>query len=205
MAVSFCLNRPAGAAFLEFFFDYAHQNRKTYPYPQSAPPSLFFLRSRTPSMTTLALLSLDRQLLAFLQEDPRMSLATLAEKANSSISPCWRRVKRMEEAGLIRGYRMELDRRALGLGIDGYLFVKIASHHETQALEFERALAPIEQVLSCQILSGQEDYLLRVVERDLDSFALFMRKVIAGLPHVREVRSMLIMQTVKESGRLPLL
>ncbi|MGA7778051.1 MAG: Lrp/AsnC family transcriptional regulator [Paraburkholderia sp.] len=147
---------------------------------------------------------LDRSILACLQDDPRISMATLAEKTNSSVSPCWRRVKRLEETGLIAGYHMDLNRRALGFGIDSFLFVKLTSHHERQTLEFERAVEPIEQVLSCHILSGQEDYLLRVVERDLDSFALFMRKVIAGLPHVREVRSALIMQTIKESNRLPL-
>jgi len=152
----------------------------------------------------LTLAPIDREILACLQDDPRMSMAALAEKTNSSTSPCWRRVKRMEEAGLIQGYRLDLNRRALGYGIDGFLFVKISSHHETHAMEFERALAPIEQVLSCHILSGQEDYLLDVVEQDLDSFAQFMRKVIACLPHVREVRSALIMQTVKESSRLPL-
>jgi len=96
----------------------------------------------------------DRQILECLQVDPRISMAALAEKVNSSVSPCWRRVKRM--------------------------------------------------VLSCYILSGEEDYLLRVLAEDLDAFARFSRKVLAALPHVREVRSAFVMQTIKESHRLPL-
>ncbi|PRY04423.1 AsnC-like helix-turn-helix protein [Paraburkholderia sp. BL25I1N1] len=72
-------------------------------------------------------------------------------------------------------------------------------------MEFERALDAIDEVLSCYILSGEEDYLLRVVATDLDAFANFSRKVLAALPHVREIRSAFVMHTIKESHRLPLL
>lgn len=146
----------------------------------------------------------DRQILECLQVDPRISMAALAEQVNSSVSPCWRRVKRLEEEGVIDGYNLLLNRKALGLGIDAFVFVKITSHHEQDAVEFERSLEPIDQVLSCYILSGEEDYLLRVVAEDLDGFARFSRKVLAALPHVREVRSAFVMQTIKESHRLPL-
>ncbi|MDR8397517.1 MULTISPECIES: Lrp/AsnC family transcriptional regulator [Paraburkholderia] len=148
--------------------------------------------------------SADRDILACLQADPRISMSALAEKTNSSVSPCWRRVKRMEEVGIIDGYGLLLNRKALGLGIDAFVFVKITSHHERDAVEFEHALDAIDQVLSCYILSGEEDYLLRVVATDLDAFANFSRKVLAALPHVREVRSAFVMHTIKESHRLPL-
>ncbi|MEQ5837903.1 Lrp/AsnC family transcriptional regulator [Paraburkholderia acidicola] len=146
----------------------------------------------------------DKEILACLQADPRISMAALAEKTHSSVSPCWRRIKRMEESGVIDGYSPLLNRKALGLGIDAFVFVKITSHHERDAVEFERALQVVDQVLSCYILSGEEDYLLRVVAPDLDSFANFSRKVLAALPHVREVRSAFVMHTIKESHRLPL-
>jgi Lrp/AsnC family leucine-responsive transcriptional regulator len=150
------------------------------------------------------LTAVDLGILACLQADPRISMSALAEKTNSSVSPCWRRVKRMEEVGIIEGYSLLLNRKELGLGIDAFVFVKIASHHEGDAVEFEHALEAIDQVLSCYILSGEEDYLLRVVAADLDAFAGFSRKVLAALPHVREVRSALVMHTIKESHRLPL-
>ncbi|CAJ5474428.1 AsnC family transcriptional regulator [Burkholderia pseudomallei] len=155
-------------------------------------------------MDASALTPADFQILACLQEDPRMPMAELAERVNSSASPCWRRVKRMEETGVIQGYNLALDRKALGFGIDAFVYVKITSHGERDAVEFEQALQVVDQVLSCYILSGVEDYLLRVVARDLDSFASFSRKVLAALPHVKEVRSAFVMHTIKESSRLPL-
>ncbi|WP_013341913.1 Lrp/AsnC family transcriptional regulator [Paraburkholderia phenoliruptrix] len=155
-------------------------------------------------MDQAQLSSADREILAILQTDPRISMAALAEKTNSSVSPCWRRVRRMEESGVIDGYSLLLNRKALGFGIDAFVFVKITSHHERDAIEFERALQVVEQVLSCYILSGEEDYLLRVVATDLDAFANFSRKVLATLPHVREVRSAFVMHTIKETNRLPL-
>jgi DNA-binding Lrp family transcriptional regulator len=131
-------------------------------------------------------------------------MAELAERIHSSASPVWRRVKRLQEIGLIKGYRLDLDRKALGFGIDAFVFVKITSHLERDAVEFESSLQPIEQVLSCYIVSGAEDYLLRIVAPDLDQFADFSRRVLAALPHVREVRSAFVMHTIKESNRLPL-
>lgn len=133
-----------------------------------------------------------------------MSMSELAERVHSSSSPCWRRVKRLEESGVIKGYSLVLDRKLLGFGIDAYVFVKIASHHEREAVEFERALEVIDQVVSCHSLSGAEDYLLRVFATDIESFATFVRKVLAALPHVKEIRSSFVMHTVKETTRLPL-
>jgi len=155
-------------------------------------------------MQPVPLSAADIQILACLQADPRMSMAALAEATNSSVSPSWRRVKRLEETGVIQGYNLLLNRKALGLGIDAFVFIKISSHHERDALEFERAVQGVDKVLSCYILSGVEDYLLRVVAQDLDSFAEFSRKKLAALPHVREVRSAFVLHSIKESHRLPL-
>lgn len=78
-----------------------------------------------------------------------MSMTTLAERMNSSVSPCWRRVKRMEELGVISGYSLQLDRKALGLGIEAYVFVNITSHLEKDAAEFERSIQDIDEILEC--------------------------------------------------------
>lgn len=155
-------------------------------------------------MPQLTLNSLDRAILNCLQSDPRISMAALAAQTNSSTSVCWRRIKWMEEQRLIEGYQLTLDRRALGFGIDAFLYVTLESHQDRQSLAFERSLEHIEQILSCYILSGHDDYLLRVVETDLDALARFIRKVVAVLPHVRHVRSAPIMQVVKEARRLPI-
>ncbi|AVO60087.1 Lrp/AsnC family transcriptional regulator [Pseudomonas chlororaphis] len=153
---------------------------------------------------SIELSALDRDILCVLQDDPRISMANLAEKVNSSVSPCWRRVKRMEDAGVIRDYNLQLDRKALGFGIDAFVFVKIVSHMEQHAQEFEQAVSKLGNVLCCYILSGMDDYLIRVVASDLDTFANFSRKVLAALPHVKEVRSTFVMHEIKETQCLPL-
>lgn len=155
-------------------------------------------------MHPFPLTAADVALLGHLQENPRISMAELAEKTNSSVSPCWRRVKRLEEAQVIEGYRLALNRAALGFGIDAFVFVRISSHTEEDAIEFEEALKPIPSILSCHILSGQDDYLLRVIARDIHDYAAFGRKVIAALPHVREVRSAFVLNTIKDSEQLPI-
>lgn len=155
-------------------------------------------------MDSLTLTDADRAVLGHLQHNPRISMAELAEKTNSSVSPCWRRVKRLEDAKVIEGYGIALNRKALGFGIEAFVFVGISSHNESDAIEFENALKPIEAILSCHILSGQDDYLLRVIAKDIDDFARFGRRVIAALPHVREVRSAFVLHTIKESSRLPM-
>lgn len=155
-------------------------------------------------MKPVSLTAADLQILALLQADARMSMAALAEATHSSLSPCWRRVKRLEESGVIAGYHLTLDRKALGLGIEAFVFVKISSHKEEQAAEFEQALQRLDQIVSCHILSGSEDYLLRVVAADLDAFAEFGRKTLARLPHVRDVRSAFVLHTIKETSILPL-
>lgn len=187
-----------GKTFLIWYFCW-----QTLPL-SSISRAIAYIALQVDHMDASALTPADLRILTCLQEDPRMSMAELAERVNSSTSPCWRRVKRMEETGVIQGYNVALDRNALGFGIDAFVYVKITSHGERDAVEFEQALQVVDQVLSCYILSGVEDYLLRVVARDLDSFAGFNRKVLAALPHVKEVRSAFVMHTVKESSRLPL-
>ena len=155
-------------------------------------------------MSPTTLTEADRAILALLQENPRISMAEIAEKTNSSVSPCWRRVKHLEETKVIESYEVTLNRRSLDLGIEAFVFIKIASHQEDKAHEFEAALKPIKNILSCHILSGREDYLLRVVVRDIDQYAIFGRKVLAGLPHVTEVRSAFVLHTIKDTTRLPL-
>lgn len=197
MTVRYRAKSPLGGTYLpnsaEFPIDFAQDlSSNANPFQKESAVE-------TPPLTPA-----DRQILHYLQEDPRISMADLAERMNSSSSPVWRRVKRLQEIGVIRGYHLDLDRKTLGFGIDAFVFVKITSHHERDAVEFENSLQPIDQVLSCYILSGAEDYLLRIVAPDLDEFANFSRKILAALPHVREVRSAFVMHTIKESSRLPL-
>lgn len=153
---------------------------------------------------TFELAPADLQLLHLLQEDPRLSMADLAERTSTSVSACWRRVKRLEDARVIERYSVNLNRKALGFGIEAFVFVRIASHVEAQAVQFEQSLLPIRNILSCHILSGHDDYLLRVVAKDLDDYAHFGRKVLALLPHVKEVRSAFVLHTIKDAPSLPI-
>src|SRR5262245_6974888 len=107
-------------------------------------------------------------ILTALQQDARLTVAELAEKVRLSTSPTWRRVKRLEEEGLITGYHAALDRRALGWGVLAFINVTIEDHSEAQASAFERAVASLPEIVACWSIAGSADFLLQVVSPDLD-------------------------------------
>ncbi|MFB9887754.1 Lrp/AsnC family transcriptional regulator [Balneatrix alpica] len=146
----------------------------------------------------------DVQILRLLQQDGRLSNAKLAEKVNLSETPCWRRLKRLEEEGYISGYRAQLDRRKLNYRVLAFVQVKISSHHTAVTEEFERAVAAQAQVLSCHNVSGEADYMLQVVAEDLEAFGLYSAEVLRRLPGVASVHSTLSLRSIKEGDSLPL-
>jgi DNA-binding Lrp family transcriptional regulator len=149
--------------------------------------------------------AVDRKLLNALQRDGRSTVGELAELVSLSQSPCWRRVKQLEESGLIEGYHARLSRRKLGYGVTGFVQLQMENHTPEASASFERAVVALPQVLSCHNLSGRYDYQLEIVGIDLESFAEFVRTQIRALPGVREISTSFSLKEVKNSLALPII
>jgi len=142
----------------------------------------------------------DRRILQTLQADGRLTNVELAERVGMSASPCWRRVRQLETAGIIKGYRAEIDRRKVGLGVLALVSVEIDSHTEAEAKRFEAEVARVPEVVACYSVSGQADFLLQVVAADLDSYADFAMTVIRRLPGIKAMHTSFVLKEIKAPG-----
>jgi len=145
----------------------------------------------------------DIRILKALQSEGRLTNQELAERVGMSTSPCWRRVKRLEEAGVIRGYQALVDRRAVGLGVLAFVRVQIDTHSHDEAQRFEREVGELEAVIACYSVAGEADFLLQVVAADLDNYAEFAMTVIRRLPGIKEMHTMFVLKDIKASTVLP--
>jgi DNA-binding Lrp family transcriptional regulator len=147
---------------------------------------------------------LDRKILAELQMDGHLSLTELAERIGLSVSPCHRRVRTLEQEGIILGYRAHLDPRRLGLDFSALVFVTLKEGDRQAVAAFEAAVTAITQVILAQRLFGEPDYLLQVVSRDLPAFQLLYDEQLSALPGVQRLTSTLVMKSVVQDRPLPL-
>ena len=154
-------------------------------------------------MTTLNLDSTDRQLLEALQQDARTTVAELAQRVSLSPSPCWRRVRQLEETGVIEGYHAHLSRHKLDYGVTGFVHLQMNNHMPDIMAAFEREVVALPQVLSCHNLSGRYDYLIEAIAPDLESFSQLVRVKIRSLPGVKEISTRFSLKEVKQGGGLP--
>lgn len=148
--------------------------------------------------------TIDRGILKNLQDDGRLTNAELAERVGLSPTPCLRRVKALEESGVIAGYRAELDRGRLGLGLTVMVGVKVDGHRDESATTIQGAFNRMPEVVSCHLISGDADFLLEVVLPDLQAYEAFLLGKLLKLPMVKDVRSNFVIRTVKAKGLLPL-
>ena len=148
--------------------------------------------------------SVDRTLLNALQRDGRATVGDLAEAVSLSTSPCWRRVRALEEAGVIAGYHAHLHRQRVGWGVLGFVQLALHDHTAETTSALEREVMAMPQVLSCHNLSGRYDYQLEVVAADLESFADYVRTHVRSLPGVREISTSFSLKEVKRTMALPL-
>ena len=148
--------------------------------------------------------AIDRQILAELQQDGRLTVTELAERVQLSLSPCHRRLRTLERSGAIGGYRAHLNARALGFGFEALIFVTMRGADRETLDAFEAAVADIPHVLLAQRLFGDPDYLLRVITRDLPAFEKLYDDSLATLPGVQRLNSTLVMKSVVENRPLPL-
>ncbi len=139
----------------------------------------------------------DKIILSELQKNAQRPVAELASKAGLSPSSCHRRVKLLEERGVILGYTANLDRAALGLVNEFFVEVSLSAQTEEAFEKFEKAVQRVPEILECHLMSGQFDYLLRVVAADAADYERIHRSRISRLPGVQRIQSALALRTVK--------
>ena len=147
----------------------------------------------------------DIRILRILQEDASLSIADVAAKAGMSQTPCWRRIKRMKDNGVIRQVVALVDREALGLEFVSYAFVKLTLPSRTNMEKFDRLMHLWPEVVTCERITGAVDYLIKVVAEDIKSYDDFLREKLLDTDLVSEVQSRIVVSTVKEGVALPIM
>jgi Lrp/AsnC family leucine-responsive transcriptional regulator len=150
-----------------------------------------------------ALSEADRRILSVLQTEGRIPNVELAERVGMAPSPCLRRVKALEADGIIKGYEARISRRAVGFGVLAFVHVNLARHTDEDAGRFEEEVARLEEVTECYALTGDYDFLLRIVARDLDDLADSIMRRLLRLPGVKDVRSSIVLDVVKDAPPVP--
>ena len=146
--------------------------------------------------------SIDRRILREVQIDGRISIVELAERVGLSKSPCQKRLKRLERDEIIRGYYARLDADKVRQGYVVFVQVKLNGTRRHQLEKFNAAVRKIPQILSCHMMSGGYDYLLKIRTRDMQSYRLFLGETLSGLPGIDQTSTFPVMEQVKETNRL---
>jgi len=147
---------------------------------------------------------IDLKILDVLQKDGRISNADLADRVGLSASPCLRRMRALEEQGVISGYRADLDPVQLGLTILAFVEVRISRHGAGTAAIFREAMMKERLVVGCYMVTGSYDFLLKVVARDLESYKAFTLETLLGMPDVQDIRTSIVLDLIKNTSELPL-
>jgi Lrp/AsnC family leucine-responsive transcriptional regulator len=148
--------------------------------------------------------SIDKKILSLLEQNARISNAELAEKVNLSPTPCLRRLRKLEDSGLIRGYGAVLNEKALGLHASALVFVNLDKNTKENAERFEAALKLLPEVMECFLVAGRHDYVLRVVTRDLDDYERFIKERLAVLEKIADLESIIILKQTLFRKHLPI-
>ena len=147
--------------------------------------------------------AIDIRILKELQADGRMTNVELAARAGISAPPCLRRVRALEESGVIRSYHADLDAAKLGYGITVFAMVSLRSQAESDLKAFEDYVGKLPEVRECYMLNGEIDFLLKVVARDLQSFQSFLTAHLTSAPNVTSVKTSLTIRTAKQLSGIP--
>lgn len=148
--------------------------------------------------------SIDRRLLAELQAEGRVTNVDLASRVGLTAPPCLRRVRALEEAGVIRGYHADLDPAKLGFAITVFAMVSLKSQAEEDLRAFENHIRALPEVRECHMLNGEIDFILKIVSRDLQSFQEFLTSKLTPAPNVASVKTSLTIRTAKNEPGVPL-
>jgi DNA-binding Lrp family transcriptional regulator len=145
---------------------------------------------------------IDRKILAELQKDGRLSATELAERIGLSLSPCHRRIRALEQAGVISGYRASIDPAMVGLNFSAIVFVTLREGNNKSVLAFESSLPDIPEIIRAERLFGDPDYMLHVVTRDLNAFQALYDRSLSALPSVLRLTSTLVMKSIFQNRPL---
>ena len=148
--------------------------------------------------------SVDLKILEVLQEDAGLSAGEIGERIGLSQSPCWRRIRRLEEDGVIEKRVAILDRSKLGLNVMIFAHVKLGAHKGNSLHDFAEAIRVFPEIVECHVLMGTTDFLLRIVTKDVEAYERFFFENLAQLPMVQEVNSMIALSKIKSTTALPL-
>ena len=146
----------------------------------------------------------DVAILVQLQTDARQTNAELASRVGLSAAPCWRRVRALEEAGFITGYRAEINRHKIGLGVLAFVRLDADRNSADATGRLEEAIKHMPEVVACHYISGTGTFELQVVAQDLETFSQFALKKLMSLPHVKDIHTSFSLGEVKASSALPL-
>ena len=146
----------------------------------------------------------DRKILRTLQKHPALTVVELAQKVRLSHTPCWRRLKKMEEDGIIQRRNIVLDQNALGLSVNVFAHVRLKQHDEETLEAFEQKAQSLPEILECFSMSGESDYLFRIVAASIEDYERFLKKVLLHLPGVAAVNSSFALKSVKVTTDLPI-
>jgi DNA-binding Lrp family transcriptional regulator len=146
----------------------------------------------------------DRTLLDILQREGRITNSELAARVSLSESACLRRVRALESSGLIEGYTAILNEQAAGLGVNVFVSITLERQERADLAAFEQAVRQVPEVMECYLMSGEYDYLLRVVVTDTSDFERVHSRHLTSLPHVARVQSSFALRTIQKSRALPI-
>ena len=146
----------------------------------------------------------DLKMIAILREEGRISKADLARRVNLSAAPCWERLKRLEEAGIITGYHAEVALKKLGPHIVVFMAAELESHRGEDFQKFERSLARYDEIVACWAVGGGFDYILQIVTRDIDSYQRLVDQLLEARVGLARYFTYVVTKPVKQSATLPL-
>jgi DNA-binding Lrp family transcriptional regulator len=155
-------------------------------------------------MRRIKLDKIDRKILKDLQTNGRITNVELAKNAGISAPPCLRRVRSLEESGFIKGYYARIEPQALGYGITVFALVRLTSQAEMDLKAFEDTCRSWPLVRECHMLSGEVDFMLRIVAKDWDSYQRFLTETLTSAPNVTSVKTMPLVRTAKEEPGVPI-
>ena len=160
--------------------------------------------SRMVNSAKTELTAIDRRILRALQEDGRMTIQAIADRVGLSASPCLRRIRQMEEAGIIAAYSAVVDQKAVGLPVSVFISIKLERQRAEELDRFGEAIAGWPEVMECYLMTGQFDFLLRVVCADLAAYEAFLREKLTQVAGVSSIESSFSLGQVKYSRVLPI-
>lgn len=146
----------------------------------------------------------DRRILSLLQENARLSTAELAERAGLSPSPCWRRLQRLRDAGIIEREVIIVDRRKIGLNAQIFAQVRLTAQGRENIDEFTRSIKSFPEVLECFVMMGEIDFLIRIVAIDIDAYERFFFEKLSRVPGIQSINSNVALSEIKATTALPI-